>query len=97
MYCYKWKKKYSSTRPGGPSPASALEATIQGGTNQNCGIMFFVFLFTGFKSYFYMVFQFFEGFILRIWFYMFLYGLVWFKMVLSGFTWFYLVLNGYNL
>ena len=44
-----------------------------------------------------MVFQFFEGFILRIWFYMFLYGLVWFKMVLSGFTWFYLVLNGYNL
>lgn len=37
------KPPKSSTRPGDPSPASALEATIQGGTNQNCGIMFFVF------------------------------------------------------
>ena len=64
MYCYKWKKKYSSTRPGGPSPASALEATIQGGTNQNCGIMFFVFCLLVLNLF--MVFQFFEGFILRI-------------------------------
>lgn len=81
------KKNYSSTRPGGPSPASALEATIQGGTNQNCGIMFFVFLFTGFKSYFLWCSSFLK--VLSC-----VYGFICFYMVWSGLKWSYLGLHG---